>query len=143
MSELTAHISLFHFLKIASLKLPDLGYVWHTRNENADESDRKRGGQLGVIAGVWDILLIGDNQGRIGSFGPYYFAGLAVELKSSKAYKSKDNGLSPAQLAWRAEYHRQSWYTAVYPEQEWTDAARLLVRWVGGNVDDFDFGGQR
>ncbi len=139
MSELTAHISLFQFLAIASVKLPDLAYVWHTRNENANEADRKRGGQLGVIPGVWDILYVGNNQGGIGECGAYHFAGVAIELKSTRAYRTANQGLSDAQIAWRRHYIKHGWYTAIYPEQDWTDAARLLIRWVGGDVNDFLF----
>lgn len=143
MSELTAHISLFHFLKIALAKLPDLGYVWHTRNENASEDERKRGGQLGVIPGVWDVLFIGPNKATISEMRAGYFRGVAIELKSTAAYRKADNGLSPEQRAWMTRYSANDWYVAIYPEQDWTAAARLLVRWVGGNVEDFDFGGRR
>lgn len=143
MSELTAHISLFHFFKIASAKLPDLGYVWHTKNENADEAERKRGGSLGVVPGVWDILFIGPNLARIADSPPYFFQGVAIELKSTKAFRTKNQGLSDEQVAWRARYIRNGWYTAIYPENDWPEAARLLVRWVGGDVEDFDFGGRQ
>lgn len=143
MSELTAHISLFHFLKVASARLPDLGYVWHTRNENADEAERKHGGQIGVIPGVWDVLFIGDNQVEVDEMPAYFFQGVAIELKSAAAYRKKDRGLTAEQVAWRTRYIRNGWFTAVYPEQDWTEAARLLVRWVGGNVEDFDFGGRQ
>lgn len=139
MSELTAHISLFHFLKVASARLPELAYVWHTRNENADEDERKRGGQLGVVPGVWDVLYIGQNQACIGVLAPRECRGVAIELKSKAAYRKAQNGLTPDQIRWRAHYSNNYWFTAIYPEQDWPEAARLLVRWVGGDIEDFRF----
>lgn len=139
MSELNAHISLFHFLKIASAKLPDLAFVWHTRNENADEAERKRGGQIGVIPGVWDVMYIGTNQAPIGTCRPLFFQGVAIELKSTKAYPLFNHGLTIQQANWRERYTRNGWHTAIYPENDWVGAAHLLVRWVGGNVEDFRF----
>lgn len=139
MSELTAHISLFHFLKIAAAKLPDLAFVWHTRNENADEAERKRGGQLGVVPGVWDVLYIGTNRKPIEGVEMFVFSGVAIELKSTKAYPLFNHGLTIQQANWRTHYTRNGWYTAIYPEQDWQQAALLLVRWVGGNVEDFRF----
>jgi hypothetical protein len=69
----------------------------------------------------------------------FVFGGVAIELKSSKAYRTANQGLTPEQIAWRAHYIKHGWYTAVYPEQDWPDAARLFVTWVGGNVEDFKF----
>ncbi len=100
---------------------------------------RPQGGQLGVVPGVWDILYIGHNLAGIGECGPFYFAGVAIELKSTRAYRTKDHGLSPEQIAWRRHYSKHGWYTAVYPEQDWQEAGKLLVRWVGGNMEDFQF----
>lgn len=147
MSETTAHEALASFLKIAAARLPDLGYVWHTANESAGGQKTARGvpldvlkeARMGAVAGVWDWLFLGANQQRIDGTGAYYFHGVAIELKSTKAYREKNNGLSPEQIAWRTRYIRNGWYTAVYAEQDWTDAAKLLIRWVGGDVEDFRF----
>jgi hypothetical protein len=151
MSETTAHEALAAFLRYhAAPRLPDLAYVWHTPNESAGGAKAASGvpldvlkeARMGAVSGVWDWLFIGPNVGRIGESGPYFFQGCALELKSTAAFRKRDQGLSPEQVAWRARYIRCGWYTAVYPEQDWPDAARLLVRWVGGDVADFDFGGR-
>lgn len=151
MSEQTAHEALTDFLhRHAAPRLPDLAYVWHTANESAGGAKTRAGvpidvlkeARMGVVAGVWDWLYIGQNQEPIHDYGRYHFRGLAIELKSSKEYRKVHNGLSPEQLCWRQYYHRNSWYAAVYPEQDWHEAARLLIRWVGGDVNDFRFLGQ-
>lgn len=147
MSETTAHEALASFLKIASAKLPDLAYVWHTANESAGGAKSARGvpldvlkeARMGAVAGVWDWLYIGGNQLPIQTVENFYFSGVAIELKSTRAYRTEHQGLSPEQIAWRTHYIRHGWYTAIYPEQAWTDAARLLVRWVGGDIEDFRF----
>lgn len=145
MSETTAHMALAEFLKVASARLPDLAYVWHTANESAGGAKTRTGvpldvlreARMGAVAGVWDWLYIGANAAPIAEMRAGYFGGLAIELKSTKAYRSADHGLSPAQQAWQTRYVCSGWYIAVFPEQDWTKAARLLVRWVGGNVEDF------
>lgn len=146
MSETTDHQALAHFLHhIAAPRLPDLSYVWHTANESAGGAktaggvplDVVREAQMGVVAGVWDWLYLGENQARTGDCRASIFSGLAVELKSPKAYRGKHNGLSVEQIAWRTRYIRNGWYTAVFCE--WTEAAKLFVTWVGGDVRDFKF----
>lgn len=147
MSETSAHEALARFLKVATPRLPDLAFVWHTANESAGGAKTSRGipldvlkeARMGAVAGVWDWLYIGHNLAGIGECGPFYFAGLAIELKSTRAYKTANQGLSDAQIAWRRHYIKHGWYTAIYPEQDWHEAARLLVRWVGGDIADFDF----
>ena len=147
MSETTAHIALAQFLKCAAGQLPALSFVWHTANESAGGPkaangiplDVLREARMGSVSGVWDWLVIGGNHHRIDGQGAYFFLGLAVELKSTKAYRSKDQGLSDAQKAWRSHYMRHGWYTAIYPEDRWHEAAQLFVKWVGGDVNDFRF----
>lgn len=149
MSETTAHEALASFLKnYAMPRLPDLAFVWHTANESAGGAKTRSGipldvlkeARMGAVAGVWDWLFIGGNRHPIAECGPFFWNGLAIELKSMKAYRQIDHGLSSAQVAWRRHYIKHGWYTAIYPEQEWPNAARLLVRWVGGDVNDFTFG---
>lgn len=148
MSEQTAHEALADFLRQhAAPRLPELAFVWHTANESAGGAKTRSGvpldvikeARMGCVAGVWDWLYIGNNQCGIGECGPYYFVGLAVELKSSRAYRTKEQGLSDDQIGWRRHYIKHGWYTAVYPEQDWQAAALLFVRWVGGDVNDFQF----
>lgn len=149
MSETTAHEALASFLRDYAIpRLPDLAFVWHTANESAGGTRTRSGipldvlkeARMGVVAGVWDWLYIGYNLCGIGACAPFHFAGLAIELKSTRAYRTPHQGLSDAQVAWRRHYIKHGWYAAVYPEQAWPDAARLLVRWVGGDVNDFTFG---
>lgn len=146
MSEATDHQALAEFLRYHAIpRLPDLAYCWHTANESAGGPktdtgiplDVLREARMGAVAGVWDWLLIGTNKSSLGEVRPFTFNGLAIELKSIRAYRSANQGLTQEQLAWRERYKDCFWYTAVFCE--WTDAARLLIRWVGGDVTDFRF----
>jgi len=149
MSETTAHEALAHFLHhIAAPRLPLLAFAYHTANESAGGPKARNGvpldvlkeAKMGVRAGVWDWLMIGPN--RLPIDDERVWAGLAVELKSNRAYATRDHGLFDAQVAWGRHYAANGWYTAVFREDDWTEAARLFVRWVGGDVADFDFGGR-
>ena len=149
MSETTAHEALARFLhQIAAPRLPDLAYVWHTANESAGGAKTAGGipldvlkeARAGVVAGVWDWLYLGPNRQPVNDMGAFFFQGVAIELKSSKAYRTDNHGLSPEQDAWMTRYICNGWYTAVFPENDWVGAAHLFVRWVGGNVEDFNFG---
>jgi hypothetical protein len=148
MSETTAHEALADFLhNVAAPRLAALSFVFHVANESAGGPKARNGvpldvlkeARMGTRAGVWDFLYIGSNMLPIGEMGAYYWHGLAIELKSAAAFRKRDQGLSDDQKLWRGHYIKHGWYTAVYPEQDWTDAARLFVRWVGGNVEDFEF----
>lgn len=147
MSETTAHEALATFLKVATPRLPDLAYVWHTANESAGGAKSARGipldvlkeARMGAVAGVWDWLFLGPNRLPLDGCEAGAYAGVAIELKSAGAFRKRDQGLSPEQIAWRRRYIRNNWFTDVYPEQNWPDAARLLIRWVGGDVNDFRF----
>ncbi len=147
MSEQSAHEALAQFLKVATPRLPDLAFVFHCANESAGGPKARSGvpidvlkeARAGAVAGVWDWLYIGHNLCGIGECGPFYFAGLAIELKSTRAFRTANQGLSDAQVVWRRHYIKHGWYTVVYPEQEWHEAARLLVQWTGGMLEDFDF----
>lgn len=135
MSETTAHISLVEFLDMHTERLPMLRWVFHVANESAGGAKTKDGvpldvlkeAEMGVRAGVWDFLLI------------LPAGGVAIELKSDGAYKKRDNGLSPAQVAWRAHYEACGWDCYVFPESRWHEAALLLVDVCGGNPTDYDF----
>lgn len=155
MSETSAHEALAQFLHhIAAPRLPALLLVWHTPNEaNAGGAtittargrvplEAIKNARMGVRPGVWDWLYIGPNLRPIDRAMPGTYQGLAIELKSTRAYCEKERGLSSEQIAWGRHYSANSWYTEVFPEERWTDAARLLVTWVGGRVQDFDFGGR-
>ncbi len=147
MSEQSAHEALAQFLTVATPRLPDLAFVWHTANESSGGAKSSRGipldvlkeARMGAVAGVWDWLYIGANVHRIGDIPSYVYIGLAIELKSTKAFRTANQGLSNAQIAWRRHYIKHGWYTVVYPEQDWHEAARLLVQWTGGKLEDFDF----
>lgn len=150
MSELSAHQALADFLhNRAAPRLPDLAFTWHTALESAGGKKTKSGIPLdvlkekhnGTVKGVWDWLYLGPNLCTIGDNAPYFFMGIAIELKSTSAYRKKDHDLSDAQKLWRELYIRNGWYTAIYPEQDWHKTAVLLVQWVGGDERDFDFGG--
>lgn len=151
MSETTAHLALAEFLTRFQGRLPALAFVWHTANESAggakisikDARGRPRQvpvdvlkeASMGARAGVWDWLYIG----RCQSPNLPDYLGVAIELKSDKAYKSENQGLSPEQRAWQIHYRSCGWLTAVYPESRWQDAALLIVEYCGGDPADFRF----
>lgn len=139
MSETSAHLSLVEFLDMHTDRLPMLRWVFHVANESAGGAKTKDGipldvlkeARMGASAGAWDFMLI----------LPYcpHPAGVAIELKSDSAYKKRDSGLSPAQVAWRAHYEACGWDCYVFPESRWHEAALLLVAVCGGNPDDYSF----
>jgi hypothetical protein len=135
MSETSAHLSLVDFLDRTALRLPDLAFVFHVANESAGGAKSKSGvpldilkeARMGCRAGVWDFMLIRPT------------GGVAIELKSDAAYKKRDEGLSPAQVAWRAHYEACGWDCYVFPESRWHEAALLLVAYAGGDPSDYQF----
>jgi len=135
MSETSAHLSLVDFLDRHADRLPLLSYVFHVANESAGGAKSRSGipldvlkeARMGCRAGVWDFQII------------LPAGGIAIELKSNAAYKRPHNGLSPAQLTWRAHYEACGWACYVFPESRWTEAALTLVAACGGDVDAYVF----
>jgi hypothetical protein len=142
------HRALVQFIKLTEGQLPELAFVKHTRNESSGgpkvtRRDRAsgrmveipldviRGAELGVRAGVWDFEYLGRNRVPIDDKPAFFYAGLAIELKSDVG------SLSPEQKTWRTHYLHNGWYTVVFRHH--VDAAQFLVRWVGGNPNHFHF----
>ena len=131
MSEQTDHLALFNFLARMEGRYPAFAYVKHTPNgEKRDIITAARLKRMGVRPGVWDIEFIYPNQGEFEGVTAYWYHGIAIEMKS------KLGALSPDQRRWQEHYRQNEW--ATYVCHDWTEAARLLIRWVGGNPDDVE-----
>lgn len=131
MSESSDQAALFDFLARMEGRYPALAFVKHTPNgEKRDIVTATRLKRMGVRAGVWDVEFLYPNQADIAGRVPGHYRGLAVELKVGK------NDLTPDQRRWREHYDYNHWATCVC--HTWTDAARLLLTWVGGNPDEVE-----
>ena len=123
MSEATDQMALFDLLETARGRYPLLGYAFHVPNgEKRDDATAAKLARMGVRRGVPDVILpIRDKLG--------VFAGLAIELKTARGRTS------PEQEEWLIMLHVQGWKTEVC--REWTDAARLLLAWVGAEPKEY------
>lgn len=146
MSETSEQRALFDFLARMEGRYPLLAFVKHTPNEANGGGNTVtlrgpngkmrnvpvevlRNAQMGVKAGAWDIEYLGPNEGSIPELCPAdFYRGLAIEMKA------KNGRLSDEQKEWREHYRANGWHTKVC--DDWTVAARLLLRWVGGNPDE-------
>lgn len=126
MSEATDQIALFDLLKRLEGQLPLLRFCLHIPNgEKRDKATAARLKAMGVRRGAPDILFPIRNQRAVDRLSPRECVGLVIELKT-------DIGrLSTAQEDWMRMFVDEGWYTAVC--RDWTDAARLIVAWVGGD----------
>lgn len=156
-SETELHINLVAWMRQLGEPLyPALRFVKHTPNEalssgqdtkavrQPDGTYRQvplsvlRGGLMGVRPGVFDFEFLCANQRAIldppfmpntnprsdTAFG--FYRGLAFDLKAA-------NGrVEPEQVIWAEHYACNEWFTAVIAG-DWAPAARLLIRWVGGD----------
>lgn len=126
MSERTEQEALFDFLARLEGRIPELKWAFHVPNgEKRDKATAARLQRMGVRKGVPDVLLPVtryDPQTNIVSHG------LAIELKHGRGRET------PEQLMWLGYLKRQGWQTATC--YGWTEAARLLVRYLGGNPDE-------
>ena len=128
MSEATEHEALFDFLSRMEGRYPDVKWAFHTPNgEKRDKATAAKLKRMGVRAGVPDVLMPIMNAAPIGG---EFFVGLAIELKVGR------NTVSDEQAAWLECLQLNGW--ATYICYDWVDAARILIRWVGGNPDDVE-----
>lgn len=149
MSEQTEQQALFHFLATMEGRYPIFRYVFHVPNEangggaKVRQSYTRRdgsqgwkmtpvevlaGARMGVKAGCWDIWAPFHNRVAIWGYPALTFAGLVIEMKS------KDGRLSADQESWREFLRGEGWGCQVY--RNWTDAARTLIAWAGGNPEE-------
>lgn len=126
MSELTDHLALFDFLARIEGREPDVKWAFHCPNgEKRDKATAAKLKRMGVRAGVPDILMPIVNAAPIGG---EFFVGLAIELKAGK------NTTTEEQDAWLECLQLNGW--SAYTVYDWVDAARIIVRWVGGNPEE-------
>jgi hypothetical protein len=151
MSEQTEHEALADFLLRMEGRYPALAFVKHTPNEADGGGEKKRipytkrdgsqgwkmvpletlrGPSRGIKPGVFDWEFLLPNQGEFYGVTYGWYHGIAIELKVGK------NDLSPDQRRWKEHYLQNDW--ATYVCYDWTEAARLLILWVGGNPDDVE-----
>lgn len=129
MSEATDQMALFDFLKRMEGRYPVLEYVRHCPNgEKRDKATAARLKRMGVRAGVWDVEFLQPNLAPIEGYTIGYFRGVAIELKHG------GNTLTIPQQRWEVHYRTNRWFCAI--AYEWTFAAHLLVRWVGGDPEE-------
>ena len=149
MSESSEHEALADFLLRMEVRYPALAFVKHTPNEADGGGEKKRVPHIkkdgtvgwravplevlrapsrGIKPGVWDWEFLAPNACQVEGWEAGHFDGIAIELKVV------GNTLSPAQRRWEGYYRMHRWYTAI--AYEWTFAAHLLVRWVGGDPED-------
>lgn len=127
MSEATDHLALFDFLARIEGREPDVRWAFHCPNgEKRDKATAAKLKRMGVRAGVPDILMPITNATPIGG---EFFVGLAIELKAGK------NTVTDEQGAWLECLQLNGWCTHVV--YDWVDAARIIVRWVGGDAAEF------
>lgn len=146
MSEQTEHEALFDFLSRIEGRHPDVRWAFHCPNE-ADGGGTKRrvsytrrdGSQgwkmvpletlrapaRGIRPGIPDVLMPIVNAAPIGG---EFFVGLAIELKHGRNTTTDD------QAAWLECLQLNGW--ATYVCYHWTDAARIIIRWVGGDPEE-------
>ena len=151
-SETELHINLVSWLRQVGEPLyPQLAFVKHTPNEALGSGDDTkpvrqsngsvrhvplsvlRGGLMGVRAGVFDFEFLCANALPVLAqpFMPTQrasglYLGLAFEMKAARGSISTD------QVTWAEHYAANGWFTAVF-YGDWAPAARLLIRWVGGD----------
>lgn len=106
----------------AAPRYPALRWVFHPAGERQSKAETIRAARMGQRAGLPDILFA----------QPYYdsatntqYSGIAIELKTATGR------VRPEQDAWLKQLQRAGWFVAIC--REWTDAARLLIKWVGGD----------
>lgn len=124
MSEHTEQCALFEFAARFCDRLPELALLYAIPNGGKrDKTTAARLKREGVRAGVLDTCLPVARQG---------FHGYYVELKVGR------NKLTPAQQLWADALSKQGYAVSVC--YDWTEAARLLVLYLGCDPSDFGLG---
>jgi hypothetical protein len=74
----------------------------------------KRAKEEGQLAGVWDLIVaVGYKMFHYETGNNTYCPGLIIEMKSSEAFKKKNQGLTPAQLKFGKAMFDQGWDSVV------------------------------
>jgi len=155
MSEQTEHEALFEFIQRMEGRYPMFRYIHHSPNESNGGGRKVRtayakasGGvgyrmtplevftnaRMGVRAGFPDWLWPRFNQAEVQQVLRWGFAGLAFEMKAARSRAEAERKLSPEQRDWMSHFAAQGWCTELF--WDWTDAARFLVTWEGGNPEE-------
>jgi hypothetical protein len=151
MSERTEQEALFDFLSRMEGRYPLLKYVFHVPNEASGGGAKVRtayqktdgslgykmtpveaftNARMGVRKGAWDIWAPFRNRAPIWEYPAGIFVGCAIEMKV------RGGRLSLDQEAWGAFLCAEGWSCTVC--YDWTSAAQLLIRWVGGDPDEIE-----
>lgn len=149
MSETSDHLALFDFIQRFEGRYPMLRYAHHSPNEangggaKVRTTYTKRDGSVGykmVPAEVFQNARMGVRPGfpdwvlpvsRYDAARNVVYAGLVFELKAARDRAEAEKKLSDDQRRWMQHFALQGWHTDLF--WCWTDAAALLVRWVGGD----------
>lgn len=123
MSEATDQAALFDFLARMEGRYPALKWAFHVPNgEKRDKATAAKLKEMGTKPGVPDVIFpwaYYDERANIA------YPGCVIELKHGR------NSTTPDQDAWLEHFRRCGWFVAVF--HDWMHAARLLLRWVGGD----------
>jgi hypothetical protein len=124
MSEATEQAALFAFLNILETRRPDARAFHPANGEKRDKATAAKLQRLGVRRGVPDVLLVARSAPQFGDY-----CGLAIELKHGR------NSTTPEQQEWLSHLAAQRWRVAVC--YEWTNAARLVLDYLGISPTDY------
>ncbi len=121
MNEEQHQIALFEMIKVHEGRYPELSWVFHVPNEEANEGRRKKKAAMGVKPGVPDIFLDVPQL----SPGGYQVdcPGLRIELKTERGR------IRPEQKIW-IDHYRKLGYRAVIC-RGWVRAWNEIVEYLG------------
>lgn len=129
MSEATEQMALFEFLATMEGRYELLSRVFHVPNgEKREKATAARLKAMGVKRGVWDVWAPFHNRVEIAGYRPGFFVGCVIEMKSETGPMTQE------QLEWRHFLTKEGWYCAIF--RDWRDAAKLILRWVGGDPEE-------
>jgi hypothetical protein len=127
MSEATEQMALVEFATRFQERIPELAWLFHVPNgEKRDKATAGRLQRMGVKRGIPDLWL------PVARYDPALNVtrnGLVIELKFGR------NKESAEQRAWLGFLARQGW--EVRTCYAWTDAARVLVAYLGNDPREF------
>jgi hypothetical protein len=144
-SEQAEQEALFQFLRTMEGRHPLLRFVFHVPNQANGGGAKVRlsgcgnrmvpveaftNARMGVKKGAWDIWAPFRNRAPIWEYPAGIFVGCAIEMKA------RGGRLSPDQEEWAAFLCAEGWSCTVC--YDWTSAAQLLIRWVGGDPNEIE-----